>query len=149
MSVALIGLALAILEGDSKFKEINAYTVQGDAARSQYSPEDDSDLSSTVNEVCDVCQRCIDSGIGMKPSFVMSVALIGVALAILEGDSEAKEINAYTVQDDAAGSQYSPEDDSDPSSAANVVGQFLMKSVGGGSPWQSRRPRRRKMSDVM
>ncbi|KAF4743473.1 hypothetical protein FOZ63_031165 [Perkinsus olseni] len=64
----------------------------------------------------------------------MSVALIGVALAILEGDSEAKEINAYTVQDDVAGSQYSPEDESDLSSAANVVGQFLMKSVGGGSP---------------
>ncbi|KAF4754742.1 hypothetical protein FOZ63_025249 [Perkinsus olseni] len=64
----------------------------------------------------------------------MSVALIGVALAILEGDSKFKEINAYTVQDDAARSQYSPEDDSDPSSAANVVGQFLMKSVGGGSP---------------
>ncbi|KAF4710889.1 hypothetical protein FOZ62_000160, partial [Perkinsus olseni] len=63
-----------------------------------------------------------------------NVALIGVALAILEGDSEAKEINAYTVQDDVAGSQYSPEDESDLSSAANVVGQFLMKSVGGGSP---------------
>ncbi|KAF4743472.1 hypothetical protein FOZ63_031164 [Perkinsus olseni] len=172
MSVALIGVALAILEGDSKFKEINAYTVQGDAARSQYSPEDDSDLSSTVNEVTERADkriqatsvsrngpsRCHHRGtrspslqvvsykviafalkhrLHMKPFFVMSIALsIGVALAILEGDSEAKEINLYIEQDDAARSQYSLEVVPDLSSPVNVVGQFLMTSVEEGSPGQ-------------